>query len=108
VKTYGEVDVQIHVFLTSALVRGEWSASRPGRFTPSKKPLSVHSLGDWLGPRIGLGDVGKRKFLNVAELELRPLGRPARTQSLYRLRYPGSNFITKNQYYILDCVCFRK
>jgi hypothetical protein len=27
-KTYGGVDVQIHVFLTSALVGGEWSASR--------------------------------------------------------------------------------
>jgi hypothetical protein len=31
-KTYGEEDVQIHVFLTSAL--GKWSASRPGRFIP--------------------------------------------------------------------------
>jgi hypothetical protein len=26
-KTYGGVDVQIHVFFTSALVRGEWSGS---------------------------------------------------------------------------------
>jgi hypothetical protein len=24
--------------LTSTLVRGEWSASRPGRFTPGKEP----------------------------------------------------------------------
>jgi hypothetical protein len=31
-KTYGGVDVWIHIFLTSAL-RGEWSDSRPGRFT---------------------------------------------------------------------------
>jgi hypothetical protein len=31
-KTYGGVDVQIHIFLTSALVGGEWSAShRPIR-----------------------------------------------------------------------------
>jgi hypothetical protein len=29
-KTYGGVDVQIHIFLTLALVGGEWSASRPG------------------------------------------------------------------------------
>jgi hypothetical protein len=28
------VDVYIHVFLTSALVEGDWSASRPGLFTP--------------------------------------------------------------------------
>jgi hypothetical protein len=28
----------IHAFLTSALVGGEWSASRPGRFIPEKEP----------------------------------------------------------------------
>jgi hypothetical protein len=26
----------MHVFLTSALVGGDWSASRPGRFTPGE------------------------------------------------------------------------
>jgi hypothetical protein len=31
-KAYGGVDVYIHIFLTSALVGGEWSASRPCRF----------------------------------------------------------------------------
>jgi len=30
------VDVQLHEFLNSALDGGEWSASRPGRFTPRK------------------------------------------------------------------------
>jgi hypothetical protein len=38
-KAYGVLDVQIHIFLTSALVGGEWSASRPGGFTPGKEPL---------------------------------------------------------------------
>jgi hypothetical protein len=33
-KTYGGVDVNIHVFLTSALFGSEWPASRRGRFTP--------------------------------------------------------------------------
>jgi hypothetical protein len=37
-KAYGRVDVQIHIFFTSALVGGEWSASRPGTFTPGKEP----------------------------------------------------------------------
>jgi hypothetical protein len=37
-KAYGEVDVYIHIFLTSALVVGEWPASRPGRFSPEKEP----------------------------------------------------------------------
>jgi hypothetical protein len=36
VKTYGEVVVQIHVFLTSTLVGGEWSASRPCRFNAGR------------------------------------------------------------------------
>jgi hypothetical protein len=54
-----------------------------------------------VGHRIDLDDVGKRKFLTATGLELRPFGRPTRTQSLYRLRYPGSNFITnKSKLYI--------
>jgi hypothetical protein len=40
-------------------------------------------------PRGGLDDVEKRKFLTLPGLELRQLGRPARSQLLYRLRYPG-------------------
>jgi hypothetical protein len=40
-------------------------------------------------PRAGLDDVKKRKFLTLLGLELRSLGRSARSQSLYRLRYPG-------------------
>jgi hypothetical protein len=43
-----------------------------------------------MGPRAGLDDVEKRKFLTLPGLELRPLGPLARSQSLYRLRYPGS------------------
>jgi hypothetical protein len=31
------VNVYIHVFLTSALAGGEWSASRAGRFTPGER-----------------------------------------------------------------------
>jgi hypothetical protein len=42
------------------------------------------------GPRAGLDDVEKRKFLTLPGLEFTFLGRPARRQSIYRLRYPGS------------------
>jgi hypothetical protein len=76
--------------LTSALAGGEWSASRPGRFTPGERAPGIHWMGRWVGPRAGLGDVEKRKFFTLPGLELGPLGRPARSQSLYRLRYPGS------------------
>jgi hypothetical protein len=40
-------------------------------------------------PRAGVDDVEIRKILTLPGLELRPLG-PARSQSLYRLSYPGS------------------
>jgi hypothetical protein len=45
-----------------------------------------------VGPRTGLEDVKKRKFLTLPGLELRPLFCPASSQSLYRLSYPGSIF----------------
>jgi hypothetical protein len=42
-------------------------------------------------PTAGLDDLEKRKFLTLPGLELRPLGRIAHNQSLYRLRCPGSS-----------------
>jgi hypothetical protein len=89
-KVYGGVVVQIDVFLTPALVGGEWSASHPGRFTPEERAPGTHWKGGWVDPRTGLDYVDKRKFLSLPGLELRPLGRPARSQSLYRLGYPCS------------------
>jgi hypothetical protein len=43
-KTCGGVDVQ-----ASALVRGAWSPSRPGRFTPGERapPPGTHWIGGW-------------------------------------------------------------
>jgi hypothetical protein len=57
-KTYRGVDVQIHIFLTSALAGGEWSASRPCRFNPGKEPR-YHFIGGWVDPRAGLDDMEK-------------------------------------------------
>jgi hypothetical protein len=63
-------------------------------FTP--QPLyprgnsSRYPLDRRLDPRTGLNDMEKRNFLTLPGLELRPLCRPARGQSLYRLSYPGS------------------
>jgi hypothetical protein len=67
-------------FFTSALVGGEWSASSAGRFTPGEIALGTHWIGDWMVLRIGLDDVDKETFLNLSGLELRSLGRPARSQ----------------------------
>jgi hypothetical protein len=43
-----------------------------------------------VGPRASLDNVEKRKFLTLPGLELGPLDCPARSQSLYRLRYSSS------------------
>jgi hypothetical protein len=48
--------------LTSALDGGEWSASRPGRFTPRERPLGTHWIGGWVGPRAVLDAVVKRRI----------------------------------------------
>jgi hypothetical protein len=60
---------------------------------PEWTPLSENLVASGIepgNPRAGLDAVEKRKFLTLPELELRPLGRPAYSQSLYRLGYPGS------------------
>jgi hypothetical protein len=84
------VDVYIYISLTSALGGGEWSTSRPGHFTPEERAPGTHWIGGWVDLRVGLDDLEKRKFLSLPGLELRPLGRTARSWSLYRLRYPDS------------------
>jgi hypothetical protein len=43
-----------------------------------------------MDPRDGLNNLEKRIFLTLLGLELQPLGHPARSQSLYRLRYLSS------------------
>jgi hypothetical protein len=48
--------------LTSALDGGEWSASRPGRFTPRKRAPGTHGIGGCVDPRAGLDAVVKREI----------------------------------------------
>jgi hypothetical protein len=79
--------------MTSALIGGEWWTSRPGRFTPGERVLGTHCIRGCMDLRAGLGYIEKWKFLPPPGLELRFLGRPARSQSLYRLHYPGSPLI---------------
>jgi hypothetical protein len=95
-KAYGVVDVSIQVFLTSALVGSEWSASYPGHFTAAERAHGTHWIGGRVGPRTGLVEVMNRKILSLPGLELRSLGPPARSQSLYRLSYSGSQHKKKN------------
>jgi hypothetical protein len=89
-KAYGGVDVQNHIILPSVLV-GEWSASRPGHFA-SGEDSDTNWTGGWVGPRTSPDDVEGTKLLAQKGLERRPLNRPARSQSLYRLRCPTSSY----------------
>jgi hypothetical protein len=88
-KAYGGVDVYIHVYLTLALAGGEWLASRPGRFIPGKR-APWYSLDTRLGrPQNRSGRRGEEKILDPTGTRTLNPGRPARSQSLYRLRYPS-------------------
>jgi hypothetical protein len=58
-KTYGEVNVWIHVFLTSALVGGKRSVSRPGHFTPGERTPGTDWVGGCVDPRVDLDDMEK-------------------------------------------------
>jgi hypothetical protein len=64
-KAYGGVDVYSHIFLTSALVGGEWSASRPGRFTTGERAR---------GTKAGLDAVEWRKYPTPV---VHPVARPS-------------------------------
>jgi hypothetical protein len=80
-KKYMGVYVQIHVFLTSALVGGEWSASRSGRFAPGKSPL--YPLDRRLGGSTNrFGWRGEERKIAAARTRTPTLDRLARSQSL--------------------------
>jgi hypothetical protein len=68
----------------------------PRPLYPRERAPGTHWIGGWVNPRVGLDDVEKRNFLTLPGLELRPLGRPARSQLPYRLRYLGSDIATPN------------
>ena len=68
---------------TSALDGGGWSAPRPGRFTPGKNPVSIVQETGWTpGPVWTDAE-------NLSYSETRSQDRPVRSESLYRLSYPG-------------------
>jgi hypothetical protein len=54
----------------------------PGLLYPRGKSPGTHWVGGWVA---GLDDMEKRKFLTLPGLDC-----PARSQSVYRLRHPGS------------------
>jgi hypothetical protein len=61
-KTLGEWRCISTHSLTSSLDGGEWSASRPSRFTRKERARGTHWIGGWVGPRAVLDAVVKRKI----------------------------------------------
>jgi hypothetical protein len=58
---WGSGSISTHS-LTSELDGGEWSASRPGRFTSRERDPGARSIGGWVCPRAVLDAVVKRKI----------------------------------------------
>jgi hypothetical protein len=63
-KAYGELDVQIHIFLTSAVAGVEWSASRLDHFTREERAPGTHWIRGRVDSRAGLGDVVQERKAN--------------------------------------------
>jgi hypothetical protein len=76
------------LFLNLGTRRGVWSASRLGRLYPRKRP-GTHCTGGGVGPGAGLDKCGKSRPTGIRSPDL-----PARSESLYRLSYPGSRKYT--------------
>jgi hypothetical protein len=104
-KAYGGVDIEIHIFLTSALAGGEWSASRPVRFTLRERAPGIHWIGGRVDPKAGLHDVEKRKFLTLLGLELRPLGRPVVASPYSDYAIPAANWT--NVLHVINAPCLK-
>jgi hypothetical protein len=62
---------------------GGWSTPRPGRFTPGKDPVPIVYEAGWAPGSVWRGAE------NLAPTRIRSPDRPARSASLYRLRYPA-------------------
>jgi hypothetical protein len=68
---YG-MDEEVHVFFTSALDGGEWSASHPRRFNPKEIAPGTHWVGDLVGHRAVCRTWRRESFLTLQGLNSGP------------------------------------
>jgi hypothetical protein len=68
---------------TSALDVGGWSTPRPGRFSPGKDPVPIVWEAGWATGPVWTGAE------NLVPTGIRSPDRLSRSESPYRLRYPG-------------------
>jgi hypothetical protein len=103
---YGGVDVQIHIFLTSALAGGERSTSRPGRFTPEERAPGTDCIRGWVDSRAGLDDAEKRKILDPTGTRT-PTPRSSNPTTLSRLLILISklrNILIAQRQFLTHCI----
>jgi hypothetical protein len=84
------VEVYLYSFLNLGVRWGGCSTPRPGRFTSRKDPVPIVQEVGWAPGPVGTG------VENLVPTEIRSPDRPARSQSLYRLSYPGPHYEEDN------------
>jgi hypothetical protein len=87
--------------LISALDAGGWSTSRPAALTPGKDPVPIVYEAGWAPGPVWTGAE------NLTPSEIRSPDRPARSESLYRLSYPGPQ-LTGDKKQFINQVLFVK
>jgi hypothetical protein len=86
--------------MTTVIVGGEGSASSPGRsLPPEKDPVPIVQEAGWAPGPVWTGAE------NLAPTGIRSPDRPARSQSLYRLRYPTHDQLSGPENFLLGS-CF--
>jgi hypothetical protein len=98
----GEVEVQLHTFLTLAYDGGEWSASCPGHFTPRERVPGTRWIGGWEGPRASLDMVVMRKIPSPCQ-DSNP-DHPACSPVLYHWTNPALVKITEANETFSNCL----
>jgi hypothetical protein len=64
------VDVEIHIFFTSVYyleVSGHLHV--PAALPPEVRATGTHWIGGWVGPRAGLDEVEKKKFVDLSVIQ---------------------------------------
>jgi hypothetical protein len=75
--------VWLYSFFNLGTRWGGWSTPRAGRFTPGKDPVPIVQEAGWAPGPVWTGAE------NLAPTGFRSPDRPARSESPYRLHYPG-------------------
>ena len=90
----GEVEVQVHTFLTLALGGGKWSTAFVGCFILGKNPPLPIKQGGWVGPESSMDIFRREKSLSHAGNQT--AGSPSMQRSHCTDCSPGSQYYTQD------------